>query len=91
MADVIDNKADNRFEMAIDGSVAFVTYRRQEGVVSLNHAEVPKPLEGRGLGSKLARGTLDLIKAEGDTKVVPRCSFIRAFIERNPEYAEMVG
>jgi len=90
MTSVIDNVSDNRFEMAVDGQTAFLTYRRNGGVIVLNHAEVPRALEGRGVGSDLVRATLDAVRAEG-LKVVPRCSFVAAFIRRHPEYADLLG
>jgi predicted GNAT family acetyltransferase len=90
MAEVTDNTAASRYEMAIDGKLAFVAYRRREGVLSLDHAEVPRELEGRGIGSALVGATLDAIRAQG-LKVIPRCPFIAAFIERKPEYQDMVA
>jgi len=59
-------------------------------VISLDHAEVPSALEGRGLGSKLVRATLDQVRSEG-LKVVPRCSFVAAFIRRHAEYADLLA
>ena len=88
MSTVIDNKERERFEMVVEGGVAFVTYRRAPGVITLYHAEVPPELDGRGLGSQLVKATLDAIKPEG-LKVVPRCSFVAAFMRRHPEYAAM--
>ncbi len=46
MPSVIDNTATHRFEMAVDGHIAFVAYRRDGTVISLDHAEVPRELEG---------------------------------------------
>ncbi len=93
MADVTDNPALSRYEMAVDGTIAFVAYRRGDGVITLNHAEVPRALEGRGIGGRLVRATLDAIRADDATlKVVPRCSFVAAFIRRNAEeYGDMVA
>lgn len=87
---VTDNAAAHRFEMAIEGQTAFVTYRRGEGIIYLNHAEVPPELEGRGIGGKLVRATLDAVRAEG-LKVVPRCSFVAAFIRRNSAYQDLLA
>lgn len=89
MAGITDNAARSRFEMDVEGRTAFVTYRRDEGVIFLNHAEVPPELEGQGIGGKLVRATLDAVRAEG-LKVVPRCSFVAAFIRRNPAYGDML-
>lgn len=90
MSKVTDNPAQSRFEMPVEGKIAFVAYRRGDGVIFLNHAEVPMELEGRGIGSELARATLDHVRAEG-LKVVPRCGFIAAFIRRHPEYQDLVA
>ncbi|WP_343718260.1 GNAT family N-acetyltransferase [Inquilinus sp.] len=90
MAEVTDNPALSRFEMAVDGVTAFVTYRREGEVLALIHTEVPQALSGRGVGSALARGTLDLIRAAG-IKIRPLCPFIAAFIQRHPDYADLVA
>ena len=49
----------------------------------LLHTEVPEALSGQGVGSKLVRGTLDAVRGDG-AKVVPRCEFVAAYIERHP-------
>jgi hypothetical protein len=90
MADLIDNVTAARFEMPVEAHTAFVTYRRSGDVITLNHAEVPRELEGRGIGSKLVRATLDQVRREG-LKVDPRCSFVAAFISRNTEYQDMLA
>jgi len=87
---VRDNAALGRFELDLDGGLGFVTYRRAAGVVTLLHAEVPAALNGRGYGSRLVRGTLDLLRAEG-ARVVPVCPFIASFIDRNPAYRELLA
>ncbi|MEP6484553.1 MAG: GNAT family N-acetyltransferase [Rudaea sp.] len=87
---VIDNPERHRFEYEVEGKTAFIDYRRSPGVVALTHAEVPTELEGRGVGSHLVRGTLDLVRASGD-KVIPACSFVAAFIQRNADYQDLVA
>jgi predicted GNAT family acetyltransferase len=81
---VRDNPALSRYEMDVDGGVAFLRYRRRHGVVALLHAEVPAPLRGRGVGSRLARATLDFIRAQGE-KAIVRCAFVAAYLARHPE------
>jgi predicted GNAT family acetyltransferase len=89
MTDVRDNPALNRFEMDTEAGPAIVTYRRNGKVLKLVHTEVPAALGGKGVGSKLAKGVLDLIRANGDT-IVPLCPFMRGYIERHPDYADLV-
>lgn len=83
---VRDNTDRNRFELDADDHVAFSNYKRTGGVLNILHTEVPKELEGRGIGSALIRGVLDAARAEG-LKVNPVCPFAKAYIERHPEYA----
>lgn len=90
MAEVADNPALSRYEMVVDGVTAFVVYRRDGDVVELVHTEVPQALSGRGVGTALARGTLDLIRAAGQ-RTRPLCPFIAAFIQRHPDYADLVA
>lgn len=86
--DVRDNPARQRFELELDGHTAFATYKRADGVLTILHTEVPKELNGRGIGSKLARGVLDLARAEG-SKVVPLCPFFASYMDKHPEYADL--
>lgn len=89
MSEVTDNQAEQQFEMEAGGALAFLTYRVQDGARYLMHTEVPGELRGRGLGSRLVRGALDRVRAEGE-RVVPLCPFVAKFIERHAEYEPLV-
>ena len=91
MSEVKDNPAAGRFEMVSGGAVAFVEYERPgDGRIAPLHTEVPEALSGRGVGSKLVRGVLDALRAEG-AKVVPRCGFVAAYVGRHPEYRDLLA
>jgi len=90
MSEVRDNPAASRFEMASGDAVAFVEYTRSGNRVVLTHTEAPAALSGQGVGSKLVRGTLDALRAEG-VKIVPRCEFVAAYVERHPEYRDLLA
>jgi len=85
---VRDNTERHRFELDADGQIAYSNYRLSNGVLTILHTEVPKTMEGRGIGSALARGLLDIARSQG-LKVQPLCPFVRAFMDRHPEYAEL--
>ena len=86
---VRDNPDRNRFELATPAGTAFASYRRDDTTITIMHTEVPRALEGRGVGSTLVGGMLDLIREER-RKVVPLCSFVRYFINTHPDYADLM-
>ncbi len=90
-AEVRDNPDQHRYEIHLDDVlVGFVAYRQSDGARVLVHAEIQPEYEGRGLGSTLARGALDDVRARG-LAVVPNCPFIAEYIGRHPEYADLVA
>jgi hypothetical protein len=89
MAQVRDNTERHRFELDADGHVAFSNYKRDGGVITIMHTEVPAALNGRGIGSALVRGLLDLVRAQG-LKVIAVCPFVAGYIAKHPEYADLL-
>lgn len=87
---VIDNQAESRFELTVDGAVAELIYRRRADRLVLIHTEVPKRLEHHGLGGTLVKAAVDRAASEGLT-VVPLCPFARTWLERHPETAATVN
>lgn len=83
-----DNGSRNRFELDVDGTIAFVTYRKSPGAITLVHSEVPPELGGKGIGSKIARATLDAVRAHGRMLKV-ECEFIQSFMGKHPEYNDL--
>ena len=85
---VRDNRERQRFELDADGHIAFSNYRLADGVLTILHTEVPKQLEGRGIGSALVRGLLEIARAQG-LKVNALCPFVKGYLDRHPEYADL--
>jgi len=86
---VIHNISANRYEIAIEGHLAVLEYTRREGVIAFVHTGTPEALRGRGLAAILVKFALDAARAEG-LKVNPLCSYVDAYIKKNPEYADLV-
>jgi predicted GNAT family acetyltransferase len=85
-----DNTALSRFELDVDGGVAFVSYRRANGVLFLTHTEVPRHLRERGIGGQVVQATLEAARAQG-MKVTPRCGFVARYIAEHPEFQDMLS
>jgi predicted GNAT family acetyltransferase len=58
-------------------------------VLELIHTEVPEPLSGRGIASRLAHAALVYARENG-LRVIPTCPFVRSYLERHPEFQELV-
>ena len=96
MSDLVttDNSEAHRYEAHLDGELAgFADYELSEHAIVFTHTEVDDAFEGKGVGSALARFALDDVRAggQGDAlRVVPSCPFIRGWIEKHPDYADLV-
>jgi len=87
---VAHDRAAQRFDLALDGQTALLSYSRATGVISLDHTYVPPPIEGRGVAEKLTRAALDFARTE-KLRVVPACSYVAAYIRKHPEYQDLVA
>ncbi len=95
--EVQDAPDDQRYEARTGGELAgFAAYTAatpEEGgggpVLVFTHTEVDPAFEGQGVGGTLVRGALDDVRRRG-AQLVPRCSFVRAFVERHAEYQDLV-
>jgi uncharacterized protein len=86
---VIDNTQRHRFELEAEGRLAYSNYKRAGGVLTILHTEVPAAFNGRGIGSALVRGVLDIARSQGLT-VKPLCPFAAAYIARHRDYADLL-
>jgi uncharacterized protein len=87
----IQHVPGERFEVEMEGGAkALLQYHRSRERMVFLHTEVPQAFAGMGVGGKLAKAGLDFARAEG-LKVVPRCPYIAAYIEKHPEYQDLVA
>lgn len=87
--DIQHKKAASRFETTVEGSVAYVAYELKPGSIVFTHTIVPDQLSGRGIAGELTKHVLDHAREQKLT-VVPQCSYIASWIERHPEYEELL-
>ena len=88
---VRDVPEQNRYEIR-DGDrlLGVAEYERRGDQVRFTHTEVDPSAGETGLGSRLVRSALDDVRASGGT-VVPLCSFVRGWIEKHPDYGDLVA
>jgi uncharacterized protein len=88
---VTDNAAAGQYEAHVNGELAgSLMYREREGGLVLLHTEVAEGFEGHGVGGRLVAGALDDVRERG-LSVTVYCRFAAAYIQRHPEYADLVA
>jgi len=88
---VTNNEAEKRYEARVEGDLAGAAYYDSaDDLIVFTHTEVDEAFEGHGVGSALARAALDDVRADGRRKVIARCPFIRGWIDRHPDYQDLL-
>ena len=78
-----------RFEIEQDGQVASLEYSMTGNVLALIHTEVPDKLRGLGLATTLAENALRFAR-ENNLKVDVICPLVQEYIDKHPEYSDLV-
>lgn len=87
---VVDDPAAGRFDILVDGKpIGFASYQRSGAMISITHTEIDSSVGRRGYGSILVGGVLDAARAHG-LSVLPLCPFVRWYIQRHPDYVDLV-
>ncbi len=84
-------KATDRYEILVDGEVAGFTEVKEgdDGVLAFPHTEIADRFEGQGLASRLVRGALDDVRAQGRL-IHPFCPYITSWLEKHEDYQDLV-
>lgn len=86
--DVTDNRDEHRFELPTDASPAIAAYGLDGDTITFTHTIVPEAAEGHGVASQLISAALADVRKRG-LKVVPQCAFVRAYLAKHPDAAEL--
>lgn len=84
-------RRDADYEITVDGKHAgLAAVEMHEDVVTFTHTEVDDAYGGQGIGSQLARAALDDVRERG-LKVRPLCAFVKAWIDKHPDYQDLLA
>ncbi|MEU8762842.1 GNAT family N-acetyltransferase [Streptomyces sp. NPDC048659] len=89
---VTDQPDAHRYVARLDGAeeiAGIAEYLRTPELIAFTHTEVDSAYEGKGVGSALARSSLDEARAAG-LRVLAVCPFYAGWIARHPEYQELL-
>jgi uncharacterized protein len=88
---VRDVPAENKYEIREgDRVLGIAAYRRRGTVTDFLHTEVDHDSGRAKVGSTLVQAALDDVRARGGS-VVASCPFVRGWIERHQEYADLLS
>jgi uncharacterized protein len=89
-AAVRDNPAFSRFELDVNGVTAVANYQLNGKTITFTHTEVPPHARHGGIASQLIGGALDAARARG-LKIIPRCSFVKAYVDTHPQVRDLLA
>jgi len=89
--EVSNNTELNRYEAHLEGQLAgFAEYNLRSSSMVFTHTSVGDDFAGKGVAGAIVRASLDDIRAAGVYDVIPVCSFYKGWIEKHPDYQDLV-
>ena len=82
VAPVVDNEAQQRFELTVSGETAFLRYERGKDSLTLVHTEVPEAIRGHHVGNRLVEAGIAAARSSG-LRLVVVCPFAREYMRKH--------
>lgn len=80
----------DRFSISVDGNtVGYADFVDRDDQRVFPHTVTDPDFQGRGLATILVREALEATRAAG-LRVVPQCWMVAEFIDKNPEFADLL-
>ncbi len=87
--DVLHNPEERKFYTRIDGRTSYISYRRDEAAMDLQHTYVPEEDRGKGIAQDIVQAALRFAESE-QLDVIPSCSYVNRYLIRNKEWQHLV-
>ena len=88
--EVKQDKENERFVAEVEGHKAYLSYNVFDDKIDLSYAYTPPELRGRGIAKIVVEYAFNYAK-ENNLKVIPTCSYVRALVERNDNYKDLLA
>jgi predicted GNAT family acetyltransferase len=88
--EVVHAPEARRFQIEVEKYMAVLEYVMRGEKMVFTHTGVPRPLEARGVGSRLAKAGLAYAREQG-FRVVPACEFMEVYMRRHKEYQDLLA
>ncbi len=89
MLEIVHNQHAHRFETTVDNTTAYISYLDNGDIIIFNHTIVPSEIGGRGIAGELTKYALAYAREHGK-KIVPACSYVASYVQKHPEYTDLV-
>lgn len=87
---VENQPTESRYALLQDGEVIGVAeYDLRGDAIVFTHTEVDEARRERGMASTLVRSALDDVRDHSDRRVIASCPYVRSWLSRHPDYAEL--
>ncbi len=87
---IIDNKAQSRFELPLNGELAYADYQRLPDRLIISHVFTPPALRGGGVASQLMQAIVQQAQQER-LRIQPICSYAAIWMKRHPEHEALLA
>jgi predicted GNAT family acetyltransferase len=89
--EIHEDSEQKKFFAIVSEEECFLKYRYlADDTVDFFSTYVPKELGGRGYAAQLVEHALKFVRGQA-LKVVPSCSYVRAYIAKHPEYQNLLA
>ena len=86
---LVKNEKEHRFEIEVEGIIAFIDYKETHSQIALVHTEVPEIIGGKGVAAALVEKTLNYLE-EHHNSLLPFCPYVFTYIKKHPEWKRIV-
>lgn len=83
--EVKHDEINKRFVAEIEGYEAYLSYNLINDIIELSYAYTPPEIRGKGIAKIVVEYAFNYAKAN-NLKVIPTCSYVQAFVEKNDNY-----
>ncbi len=83
--EVKHDKDNERFVAEIEGHEAYLSYDLFADKINFSFVYTPRELRSKGVAKIIVEHAFNYAK-ENNLKVIPTCSYVRAFVERYDSY-----
>lgn len=84
-----NNSSLSRYEMEIDGHVAYANYRIDGEIINIDYVFAPEELRGSGAAGKLMEEIARMAR-DKKMKILPICGYASVWLRRSKEYRDLM-